>query len=242
MLQPSKCFYSIILFEWINGKWRYTKKNIGGEFGITVPLPGSRKAAISHKSNSHAEKTLRAMTSLDGNSSASIQMVQDKAQQWVNNVCSGHLHRRNVWFLLKVQFWPRIGYGLCSLTASLQELERALHKQYYQILPLGGIVRTTPVECRTINAGFYGIGLPHLGIEALIAMTNKLLMHYGCNTAMGWFMQTLYLLLFTELGLLFTPLKESYSGYGFLVTYSWNKMLWEKVSKFDIKVVVTDLA
>jgi hypothetical protein len=44
---------------------------------------------------------------------------------------------------------------------------------------------TTPVESWTIDAGFYGIGLPHLGVEAVIAMTNKLLMHYGCNTAMG---------------------------------------------------------
>ena len=99
-----------------------------------------------------------------------------------------------------------------------------------------------PVESQTINTGFYGIGLPHLGIEALIAMTNKLLMHYGCNTAMGWFMQTLYLLLFTELGLSFTPLQESYSQYGFLVTHSWIQMLWEKVSKFNIKVVVIDSA
>jgi hypothetical protein len=107
---------------------------------------------------------------------------------------------------------------------------------------LGRIVRTTPVESRTIDAGFYGIGLPHLGVDAVIVMTNKLLMHYGCNTATGKFMQTLYLLLFTELGLLFTPLQELYSQYGFLVTHSWIKMLWEKVSKFNIKVVVTGFA
>jgi hypothetical protein len=211
VLQPSKYFYSIISFEWINGKYRYARKNIGGEFRITVPLLGGGKAAISHKSISHAKKTLRAMTSLDGNSSTSIQMMQDKAQQWINDVRSGHLHCQNVWFLLKVWFWPHIGYGLCSSTASLQELERVLHKQYYQILPLGGIVRTTPVESRTIDAGFYGIGLPHLGVEAMITMTNKLLMHYGCNTATGQLMQTLYLLLFTELGLSFTPVQESYS-------------------------------
>jgi hypothetical protein len=55
-------------------------------------------------------------------------------------------------------------------------------------------------------------------------------------------MQTLYLLLFTELSLLFTPLQELYSQYGFLVTHSWIKMLWEKVFKFNIKVMVTDLA
>ncbi len=151
VLQPSKCFYSIILFKWANGEWRYTENNIDGGFGITLPLSGGGKAAISQKSVSHAKKTLGAMTSLDRNSSANIQMMQNKAQQRINNVRSGNLHHQNVWFLLKVQFWPRVGYGLCSFTASLQELERALHKQYYQILPLGGIIRTTPVESRTIN-------------------------------------------------------------------------------------------
>ncbi len=160
------------------------------------------------------------MTSPDGNSSANIFMMQDNAQQWINNLRNGHLHRRNIWFSLKVQFWPRIRYGLCSSTASFQELDRALHRQYYQILPLGGIVHTTPVESQTIDAGFFGVGLPHLGVEALIAMTKKLLMHYGCKTATGQFMQISYLLFFVELGLSFQPLQELYNCY-----VSWSPTL-----------------
>jgi hypothetical protein len=95
-------------------------------------------------------------------------------------------------------------------------------------------------ESRTINAGFYGVGLPHLGVEALIAMTNKLLMHYGCNMAMGKLMKKLYSLLFVEVGLSFQPLQESYDCYGYLATHLWIKMLWEKLSKFDMKLIVAD--
>jgi hypothetical protein len=164
---------------------------------------------ISHKKVSHAEKMLGAMTSPDGNSTASISMMQEKAQDWINAVQSGHMHHCNVWFSLKVQFWPRVGYSLCSSMATLHELDNVLHRQYFQILPLGGVVRTTTVESRTINAGFYGVGLPHLGIEALVASMNKLLMHYGCSTATGKLMQTLYFLFFVELGLSFQPLQES---------------------------------
>jgi hypothetical protein len=105
------------LFEWTNGKWKYATNNLRGEYGITVPLLGGSKAAISHKSVGHAKKTLGAMPSPDGNSSASIDMMQDKAQQWINNVHNSHLHRQNIWFLLKVQFWRHIGYGLCSSMA-----------------------------------------------------------------------------------------------------------------------------
>jgi hypothetical protein len=86
----------------------------------------------------HAEKTLGAMTSPNGDSCAVIMMMQDKAQQWVNDVRNGKLHRRNVWFSLKFQLLPRIVYGLCSSTATFEELGNALRKQYYQILPLGG--------------------------------------------------------------------------------------------------------
>ncbi len=122
-----------------NGEWKYNNNGLKGKFNITVPFPNSSKAAIKHKSVGHVEKTLGAMTSPDGNSSTSIQMMQDKAQQWINAVQNGHLCHCNFWFLLKVQFWPCIGYGLCSSTASYQELNHALHCQYHQILLLGGI-------------------------------------------------------------------------------------------------------
>jgi hypothetical protein len=130
------------------------------------------------------------MTSPDGNSLAAIVMMQQKAQQWINLVRNGHLHCRNIRFLLGAQFWPRVGYSLCSSTATYNELETALQKQYYQILPLGGIIRTAPPESRMVDAGFFCPGLPHPGVEALIAMTNKLLMHYGCRSAPGDFMKT----------------------------------------------------
>ncbi len=59
---------------------------------MTVPLPGVGKARIRHRAVSHTEKTLGVMTSPDRDSWAAIVMIQEKAQQWVNNVRNGHLH------------------------------------------------------------------------------------------------------------------------------------------------------
>jgi hypothetical protein len=109
-------------------------------------------------------------------------------------------------------------------------------------MPLGGIIRTTTVESHTINLGFYGVGLPHLGVGALIAILNKILMHYGYDTATGQFTQASYPLFLVELGISFQPLQESYSKYGFLSTHSWMKMLWEKISMIGVKIIVADLA
>jgi hypothetical protein len=195
---------------------------------------------MDHKSVNHAKKTLGSMTSPDGDSLAGIRMIQEKAQSWINAVQNGHLHQRNVWFSLKVQFWPRIGYGLCRATATFQELAESLHRQYYQMLPLCGVVRSTPVGSRSIDAGFFGVGLPHLGVEAPIAMSNKLLMHYGCDTATGWFMRISFNLFYLELGLSFQPMQESFVKYSHLVTHSWVKMLWEKISLFEIQAVFAD--
>ena len=97
-------------------------------------------------------------------------------------------------------------------------------------------MRHTTVASRTLDSGFYGVGLPHVGVEATIAMTNKLLMHFGCSTATGRFMHVSYSLLFVELGMSFQPLQVDYEKYSHLVTYMWMKMLWEKVSMFEIIV------
>ncbi len=213
VLQPNKCFYSSISFEWVNGEWQYENNQTKGEFKVTVPLLRKGRAPIAHNSIAHAEKTLGAMTSPDGSSRALIKMMQEKAQKWVNDVRNEHLHRRNVWFSLKAEFWPRIGYGLCSSTASFNKLDRALHRQYYQILPLGGVLCTTTVESKTIDVGFFGVRLPHLGVEALIAMLNKLIMHYRCNTAVGRFMKASHSLFLMEMGLSLQPLQKLYEQY-----------------------------
>jgi hypothetical protein len=96
VLQPSKCFYSIILFKWANGEWGYKTSYLNKDFGITVPLPGYGQASICHKLVNHAEKTLGTMTAPDRNRRASIDMMQEKAQMWVNDVRNGHPQRQNV--------------------------------------------------------------------------------------------------------------------------------------------------
>jgi hypothetical protein len=166
--------------------------------------------------------------------------MQEKVQQWVDAVRNGHLHHRNVWFLLGVQFWPWVGYSLCNSMAAYEELENALQKQYFQILLVGSIIRTAPLNCRMVDAGFCCPGLPHPGVKALIAMSNKLLIHFGCRTALGTFLRTAYSFLLLEIGISFQPLQSLYQQFSFLAMHTWMKMLWEKLDKFGIIVQTAD--
>jgi hypothetical protein len=80
-LKPEKCFYLIISFEWVRGEWQYKDNGINGSFGVTVPFPEGSSAATVHCPITHAEKTLGAVTSLDGISSGAVQQMQEEAQQ-----------------------------------------------------------------------------------------------------------------------------------------------------------------
>jgi hypothetical protein len=59
VLQPRKCFYSIISFEWKNRIWTFANNSLKGKFGITVPLPRGSEVAIDHESVAHAKKNTR---------------------------------------------------------------------------------------------------------------------------------------------------------------------------------------
>ena len=69
-------------------------------------------------------------------------------------------------------------------------------------------------------------------------MTNKMLMHIRCRTVTGGFMQISYSLFLVELGLSFQPLQLEYGKHNHLVTHTWMKILWEKVSMFGLTVTI----
>jgi hypothetical protein len=72
---------------------------------------------------------------------------------------------------------------------------------YGKMLPLSGVVCKANRGIRQLDRGFYSAGFPHPGVEATVEQSNKLLMHYGCHTAlMGSKLQTLLELLMADLG------------------------------------------
>jgi hypothetical protein len=84
-------------------------------------------------------------------------------------------------------------------------------------------------------------GFPHPGVEATVEQSNKLLMHYGCHTALGSELQTLLELLVADLGLSFQPYCISYKHYGEWVTTCWLKRVWEKVDCYGFVLTVHNL-
>jgi hypothetical protein len=134
-----------------------------------------------------------------------------------------------------------VRYGLCCSMATLPELESVLLPFYGKMLPLGGIISKSNRGIRQLDCGFYGAGFPHPGVKATAEQANKLLMHYGCHTALRTELQTSQELLVADLGLSFQPFRVNYEPYGAWVTLSWLKRVWEKIDHYEFIPTVNNL-
>jgi hypothetical protein len=206
-----------------------------------VPLPHSLTAPIQHRAVDDAQKTLRIITCPSGNSVGSLTQMKKKTKKWLDALTNGWLHHRMMWFSFDRQLWPSVKYRLCCSMATLSELKSVLLPFFGKMLPLGGIVWTASKGSTQLDWGFYGACLPHPGVEAIVEQSNKLLMHYGCQTALGTKLQTFLGLLLVELGMSFQPLQLSYNKFGDMVTTSWLKQVWEKLDRFNVVVMVHKL-
>ena len=107
---------------------------------------------------------------------------------------------------------------------------------YYDLLPLCGIRRSIKHELRQLDQGFFGKGLPHLGVECFIGQLNKLLTHYGSSLGLDVHMQVSMEVLIIEGGVSTQLLSKPFSCYGKWVTHCWLRSLWEKVDMFSFRV------
>jgi hypothetical protein len=135
-----------------------------------------------------------------------------------------------------------VGYGLCCNLAEHLKLEDCLSKQYFELLPLGDVIRTAPRAIRQLGKGFYEVGCPHPGIECFVGQIGKLLMHYGCpSSTIGEKLKISYNQLDIELGLSDQPFQESFATYKDHVTWGWLVSVWEKSDIYGVKISMNDI-
>lgn len=239
--KPPKCFYHLLSFGWKpNGTWYYEPNHELEEFDVVVPMPDGSVADIEHLPADTTKKTLGVWTCPTGKADGALDAMKEKCLAWVDKAKTGGIHRRDVWFLADKQMWPSVGYGIGSNLGTIKQLDHCLKNPYWKLVPLGGVIRTTPAPIRQLDRGFYGVGLPQPSIECMIAQIQCLLMHYGCKSALGHQLTVSINAMIIELGLSDQPFQESYSRYGSRVTDCWAKRLWEKIDEYGVKVVLKE--
>jgi len=132
---------------------------------------------------------------------------------WAHQAKTAHLSPRDLHFSVKTKFWPKVKYGLCANSSPNEEFVSAMHKSYYILCPLGCDIQSAKKKLRYLDMGFFGVGLPHWGVEAIGASTNKLMTHFGTTTLVMVQYQALAELLAIELGKGPQPLCLDYDRY-----------------------------
>jgi hypothetical protein len=109
-LKSSKCFYHLISFKWNhNGNWTYKDNENQEEYRIVVLLEDGFLAEIEHLNVDTPTKTLGLTTAPSGSNAGAIKQMREKAEGWLAQAKTGKIHRRNFWFLIDKQFWPKWG-------------------------------------------------------------------------------------------------------------------------------------
>jgi hypothetical protein len=181
------------------------------------------------------------MTCPTGGSEGAIAQMQQKAQGWLAKATASKLNKCNLSFLLDKQFWPGVSFGISSVCTPFATFEDCLMKVYYDLLPLCGIRRLVKHELRQLEREFYGVGLPHPGVECFIGQLNKLSTHYGSSSGLGVHMQVSMEVFIIEGGVSMQLLSEPFSRYGKWVTHCWLRSLWEKVEMFGFRLEIAPL-
>ncbi len=200
-LKPQKCFYYLIGYKWDSrGHWSYSGFDITEPLHITVPSPDGSVVQIQQLPVSSPSTTLGGTSSPDG-SQATLDAMSKKAISWASQARNSGLRPRDFHISVARKFWPKVKYGLSANTSSFQDLTTAMHKPYYWMAPIGGLIRSARRELRAMDSGFYGLGYPHWGIEAMVEAYRKFYTHYGTSTALGIQLQMSLELLICEVGI-----------------------------------------
>jgi len=110
------------------------------------------------------------------------------------------------------QMWPSVGYGIGSNMGTIKQLDTCLKNPYWKLVPLGGVIRTTPAAIWQLDWGFFGVGLPQPSIECMIGRIQCFLMHYGCkSSSLEHQLLVSINAMVIKLGLLDQTFQESYS-------------------------------
>ena len=82
----------------------------------------------SHGQGLFITETLGVFTCPSGSFGTHLSSMKKKGQEWIDRAKESNLTRRDIWFLLDCQLWPKLGYGVGCVSTPWKLLEGCLGK------------------------------------------------------------------------------------------------------------------
>jgi hypothetical protein len=194
-------------------------------YEMFVTNPDGTKSPIKQETITDSKKMLGIHDSPVGGNAAHLSSIKDKASIWVQRMQNGHLPCHIAWTAYKHQMWPRLRYGLGTMTNDIEPAKELLHAKDYKMLNVLGVLQNVTKGLRRIHTTFGGFGLLSLPTEQLISRVNMLMQHYHASTNLGRKLDASLRYLQLQLRTPHNPLTLDYAKWGQLSPLCWVKML-----------------
>ena len=235
-LKPEKCSWGILAYYFVGGTARlHTKSTLPGL--LQAHTPQGDLEEIDRKDPAEAIRVVGVMQALNGDMSAQVTTLEEKANQWAENIKNGWLNRRLAWHGLHSMIWPSLAYPLRASSISWAQGDKITRRLYRALLPELGLQRRFPILWRHAPVRYQGLALPHpyisQGIEHL-----KVILETSLSTELqGRLLRTSIEQAQLEIGTSRPILEEDYESWGGLLTPKcWIGCLWHFISTFGIKL------
>jgi hypothetical protein len=180
------------------------------------------------------------MQALDGNMSAQVATLQNKAEQWGEQIRDGWVPRNLARRALDTMIWPSLRYPLPASTLTEQDGEQIMQTFYRHLLPNLGACRNFPTVFRHAPAALNGLALPHPYVEQGISHLCLVLTHGAIDTPTGSLLRASLEQAQLEVGIGMAFLAAPFDQYGFLLTDCLWSAIWRFISEHNLSLSYGD--
>ena len=232
-LHPGKCSWYLMAYTWRPcGKWEFhSKESLPGT--IVVPALDGTPTIIERHEPSEPTTAVGVTQAMDGSMQAQLEVLKERADEWAQGIREGWLPRNLAWAALRQNIWASLKYPLPACTFSPQEADTVLCNFYKTLLPGLGVCRKVSTAVRHAPSSRMGLDLPHVYTEQGIGQLKYFTMSAHLPNLLGSLHRACLEQAHLEVGVddIFAL---PFDRYGFLLTGSLVKSMWEFISSHSI--------
>ena len=235
-LDPTKSWWYVLFFKWKKGQWTYgTMGELIIEDSLFIKDKDNVRVELKYMEANEAMEMLGVSLAPDGNNTAQIKKMKDKALKMGESIRSGYVTKAEAWISLNTMALKSLEYPLPALTLSETECTSIMWPVLKQFLPKSGINRTIKRDVLYGPSSAQGLQITNLYLSQGISHISDILEHRWKNTVTGSFITTCLELMKLELGINGPMFKKDINKYEkILLTDSWTKHTWVFASKHKI--------
>jgi Reverse transcriptase (RNA-dependent DNA polymerase). len=176
VLSPSKCWWYLVTFQYIAGKWKAVSPQ--GDFTLWLKNESKKRVEIDKIHPSQGINMLGVHIAPDGNNRDQVKALRLKVETWVNNVRSSRANMEEVWTALHRTIPFSVCYPLPAVTLTPEDCKYIMAPITKYGLPLTGIASTTPTAVKVGSLEMGGLGV----IDPYVFMGTSQIENFVSNT------------------------------------------------------------